>query len=162
MEISREGFRWMIYYDFRRELSQQECINQLNSVFGVEAPSNTTVFRWYREFNFGRRSLTDKFREGRPKSVVVPENIDAVEKMIREDRHVTYREIEATLGISMTSIHKILHEHLAVKKICSRWIPHNLKDAQKKARVDWCKEMLKEYNRGSSKAVYNIVTGDES
>jgi [histone H3]-lysine36 N-dimethyltransferase SETMAR len=49
-----------------------------------------------------------------------------------------------------------------VKKICSRWIPHNLTTAQKDARVNWCKEILKKYNGGASKAVYNIYTGDES
>ena len=53
-----------------------------------------------------------------------------------------YTEIEASLGISSTSIHSILHEHLAVKKICSRWIPHNLTIAAKEVRVDFCKEML--------------------
>jgi len=65
----------------------------------------------------------------------VPENIDAVRELIKQDRHVTYREIEASLDISMTSIYKILHEHLAVKKICSCWIPHNLTIAQKKAQL---------------------------
>ena len=39
---------------------------------------------------------------------------------------------EASLGISATSIHSILHEHLAVKKICFRWLPHNLTNAQKR------------------------------
>ena len=67
-------------------------------------------------------SLQDEFREGRPNSVVVPETIDAVSQLILQDRHV----IETTLGISGTSIHSILHEDLTVKKICSRWIPHNL------------------------------------
>ncbi|GFT58701.1 putative DD34D transposase [Nephila pilipes] len=100
--------------------------------------------------------------QGRPKSVVVPEKINAVRELIKQDRHVTYREIEASLDISMTSINKILHEHLSVKKICSRLIPHNLTNAQKKARVDWCKEMLEKYIQGTSKAVYNIYTGDES
>ena len=51
----------------------------------------------------------------------------------KQDRHVTYREIETTLGISETSINSILHEHLTVKKISSRWIPHNLSIAQKNA-----------------------------
>ena len=54
---------------------------------------------------------------------VVPETIDAVRQLILQDRHVTYREIETTLGISGTSIHSILHEHLTVQKIGSRWIP---------------------------------------
>ena len=90
------------------------------------------------------------------------ENIDAVQKLIMQDRHVTYCEIETTLGISSTSIYKILHDHLAVKKVCSRWISHNLTKSQKDARVDWCKQMLKKYNGGASKDVYKIVTGDES
>ena len=98
----------------------------------------------------------------RPTSAVVPENIDAVHELIKNDRHVTYREIEASLDISMTSINKILHEHLHVKKVCSRWIPHNLTIAQKEARVDWCKKMLKKFAQGASKAVYNVCTGDES
>ena len=79
-----------------------------------------------------------------------------------QDRHVTYCEIEATLGISSTSIYEILLEHLAVKKSFSRWIPHNFPKAQKDARVDWCKQMLKKYDVSASKDVYKIVTGDES
>ena len=159
MELTREHFRAIIFHNFRRGLSRQECIDELKSLYGDEAPSYSTVKNWFNEFNRGRRSLED---EGRPKTVVVPENIDAVRELIMQDRHVTYREIEASLGISSTSIHSILHGHLAVKKVCSRWIPHNLTVAQKKARVDWCKEILKKYNRGVSKDVYKIVTGDES
>ncbi|GBP29930.1 hypothetical protein EVAR_18410_1 [Eumeta japonica] len=50
--------------------------------------------------------LTDEFKEGRPKSDIVPQNIDAVRELMMQDRHVTYREIKTSLGISMTSIHK--------------------------------------------------------
>ena len=32
----------------------------------------------------------------------------------------------------------------------------------KKARVNWSKDMLQKYDRGASKHVYGIVTGDES
>ena len=57
--------------------------------------------------------------------VVVPENINAVLEVTIQDRHITYREIEASLGISSTSIHSVLH--LAKKYACSRWIPESLK-----------------------------------
>ncbi|GFU29957.1 hypothetical protein NPIL_478271 [Nephila pilipes] len=162
MELNREHFRAIIFHNFRRGLSRQECFDELNSLYSDKAPSYSTVKNWYNEFNRGRCSIQDESRAGRPKSVVVPEKINAVRELIKQDRHVTYREIEASLDISMTSINKILHEHLSVKKICSRWIPHNLTNAQKKARVDWCKEMLEKYIQGTSKAVYNIYTGDES
>ena len=83
------------------------------------------VYWWYGEYNRGRSSLKDEFREGRTKSVVVPEAIDAVRQLILQDRNGTYHEIVTTLCISGTSIRSILHEHLTVKKICSRWMPQN-------------------------------------
>nr|XP_012227307.1 PREDICTED: uncharacterized protein LOC105675080 [Linepithema humile] len=82
--------------------------------------------------------------------------------MIEINNRCTYRTIQASLGIGMTQIRTILHDHLAVRKLCARWIPHNLTQAQKKARVDWCKKMLKKFDRGQAKSVYDIVTGDES
>ena len=75
--------------------------------------------------------MEEEFRGGHPKSVVVTETSDAVRQQILQDRHVTYREIETTLGISGASRHSILHEHLTAKNICSYWIPHNLSIAQK-------------------------------
>ena len=119
MELNREHFCAIIFYNFRRGLNQQQCIDELNSVYGDEAPSRTSVYRWYFEFNRCRSLLQGEFREGCPKLVVVSETIDAARQLILQDRHATYREIDTTLGISGTSIHSILHEHLTVKKICS-------------------------------------------
>ncbi|XP_037941999.1 uncharacterized protein LOC119674914, partial [Teleopsis dalmanni] len=132
MKLTREHFRAIIFHNFRRGLSRQECIDELKSLYGDEPPSYSTVKNCFNEFNRGRRLLNDEFRERRPKTAVVPENIEAVSELIMQDRHVTYREIEASLGISPTITHSILHEHLAVRKVCSRWIPHNLIIAQKK------------------------------
>ena len=79
MELNREHFRAIIFYNFQRGLTQQQCLDELNSIFGDEAPSRTSVvYRWYGEFNRGRSSLQDEFREDRPKTVVVPETIEAV------------------------------------------------------------------------------------
>ena len=41
-------------------------------------------------------------------------------------------------------------------------MPHNSIIAQKRARVEWCNEMLEKYDRGAAKDVYKIVKGDES
>jgi len=162
MNLSREHFRAMIFYDFKKSLTPLQCFESLNSVFGDEAPSQRTVYEWYANFKRGRVELCDESCEGRPATAVIPENIDAVCNLLQEDHHTTYREIKAHLGIGMTQIKTILHDHLGVRKLCARWIPHNLTEAQKKARVKWSKEMLKKYDYGRSKAVYDIVTGDES
>ncbi|CAH2010418.1 unnamed protein product [Acanthoscelides obtectus] len=101
MELNRKSFRAIMYYNFQRQLSQQECSAGLLS-----------------------------------------ENVDAVRKLIIEDRHVTYREIEASLKISKISIQKILLEELGVRKLVSRWLPHLLTDEQKADSVNWCQKRL--------------------
>lgn len=104
----------------------------------IKLPSVATVKRWYNEFRNCRRSLS-KDREGRPKSVML-ENLEINDARIQEeeDRHVTFSEIETCLGISITSIGKILYEHFC-KEICSRWISPNLTKVPKNARINWCK-----------------------
>ncbi|CAH1975670.1 unnamed protein product [Acanthoscelides obtectus] len=162
MALNREHFRAITYYNFQRQLSQQECAAELLTVFGNEAPHQSIISRWYGEFKRGRVSLSDDPRVGAPKTAVIQENFDAVRKLIIEDGHVTYREIEASLKISNTSVQKISHEELGVRKLVSRWIPHLLTEEQKAARVNWCQKTLDLFNSGNSKNVYCIVSGDES
>ena len=130
MEISRENFRAMIFYDYKCNLTLKQCIDRLYLAFGDKAPSNRTVYNWFTEFQHGRTLLSDEFREGRPSTFVVVTNVDAVRKIIERDRHITYREIQVSLGIAMKAIHTILHDHLSVRKLCSSWIPHNLTEVQ--------------------------------
>lgn len=132
MELMRENFRSMIHYDFRCGLTQQQSIERLVSAFGDEAPSKSTVQRWFSEFNFGRSSLSHASGAGRPKTAVIQENIDAVQKLIEADRNVTYEEIHTSLGIGKSQIQKILHDELWVRKLISRWVPQNLSKQQKR------------------------------
>ena len=106
------------------------------AAFNNEAPSMTTIYRWFSEFQRGRVSLMDNVREGRPKSAVTQENINVVRQLITEDRHVTYREIQESLGIGMSQIQIILQQELGVQKLFSRWIPHQLFDERKTTCVD--------------------------
>lgn len=162
MNLSKENFRAIIFYNFRRGLTRLQCYEEIKSAFHDEAPCLRTVERWFSEFQHGNAILSDKSREGRPKSAFTEDNIVAVRQLILEDRHVTYREIEALLGISGTTIQKILHKELGVRKLVCRWIPHLLSDDHKAARVRWCKKTIQRFNRGDSNHVYDIISGDES
>ena len=46
--------------------------------------------------------------------------------------------------------------------VLSARTPVRKNDCSKKVRVDWCKEMFENYDRGASKDGYKIVTGNES
>lgn len=99
MELEKRDFRAMIFYDFKKGLKQEECLASLVNTFGERAPSRATVFNWFAEFKRGRQSLKDDAHTGRPATAVTAENIAAVERIVREDRRVTYTEIESRLGI---------------------------------------------------------------
>ncbi|GBP35643.1 hypothetical protein EVAR_33846_1 [Eumeta japonica] len=63
-------------------------------------------------------------------------------------------------GIAMSRVQSILHKRLGMKKLCSRWIPHNLTDAQKTDRVTSYNAMSTRFKEVASILVCNI-TGDE-
>ena len=69
---------------------------------------------------------------------MIPIHVDAVNKLIASVCHVTHDEIETSLNISRTREHSILHDHLKMKKVCSRWIPHSLSQADKDDRMRGC------------------------
>lgn len=162
MDLRREHFRAMILYDFKCRLKPDESYDRLQMAFMDEGPSKATVYRWYNEFKRGRPTLGDDERSGRPLTAVTEENVLAVKNLIQDNRRITYQEIQHILKIGSGSVHEILHSHLRVRRIVSRWVPHNLTDAQKQARVEWCRDMLNKFEAGSSRRVYDIVTGDES
>ena len=95
MELTREHFRVVIFYNFWRALLRQECIDELKSLYGDEAPSYSTVKPRFDEFSQGWCSLKENVCEGRPKTAVVSEKIDAV---VMQNRHVTFCEIEVLVG----------------------------------------------------------------
>lgn len=162
MELSRTHKRVMIYYDYKKGLTYDQSHESLVKAFGDEAPSLATVNRWYHEFQQGRPTFEDEPRAGRPHESVTPETILMVENLIRTHRNITYGEIQESLEIGASSVNSILHDHLGVRKLASRWIPHLLKPDQKQARIDWCKFMLKKFDQGASVQVQYIVTGDET
>ena len=72
-------------------------------------------------------------------TTVTPENVSKVESLIKKDLKMKYRNI---MKISSGSLTHILHDCLSVRK-CACWVAHNLREEQKRGRVDCCTHMLK-------------------
>lgn len=159
---SRNEIRTVLRYNFVRGLNIDQCLEEMTLALDDDCPHRTTIFRWYREFQRGNFTLEDSERPGRPRTSVTEENVTAVRKMLDENRRVTYQQIEDTLGLNAPAIRSILQDHLHVKKLCSLWVPHQLTEEQMTRRVTWCREMLKKFDKGQSRYVNNIVTGDET
>ena len=69
--------------------------------------------------------------------------------------------IPAITGRSQCSIHEIIHSHLKLKKVTSRWVPHELSEKNRQDRVNICKENLAFYKSGPGR-LCDILRGDET
>jgi len=73
------------------------------------------VYKWTRKFKNGISSVTDCPRPGQAHTVVKPEGIDAVEAILKENRHVTVNEIATHLDVSHGSAHRIVRDKKYLK-----------------------------------------------
>ncbi|GBP71570.1 hypothetical protein EVAR_42035_1 [Eumeta japonica] len=85
-----------------------------------------------------------------------PSDITAV-VIIRRDASTTP---SGPLTSIMFSVSNVLG--LGVRKLCTRWIPHNLTEARKLRHVNWCFETMQIFASGNSNSLYGIVTGDDT
>ena len=135
--------------------------NDLNLFAGDEAPSLRTVQRWCKSFKDGRQDIEDLSRLGRPIVETLPPNIDLVSNAIEQDPYITYDELEAETSLSRGTLERIIQDHLKLKKITSRWVPHELSAKNRQDRVRICQENLAMFEENKWR-LYDVVTGDES
>ena len=72
-------------------------------------------------------------------------------------------EIANAVGVSMGTAHIPLcvHDNLQFLKVCARWVPHALTQAQKSKKVQ-CTQLFYDFIRTDSRSLFEIVTGDET
>ncbi|KAM8704751.1 hypothetical protein ACLKA7_009240 [Drosophila subpalustris] len=139
-----------------------EAKTWLDKHYGVSAPGKSTICDWYSNFKRGRTSTEDSKRSGRPKEVIIPEIIRQVRQIVLTDRRVKVREIAETVGISTGSAVSILHDHLHMKKLNVKWVPHFLDIEQREKRVADSKFCLDMFNRNPSEFLRRYITMDET
>ena len=89
----------------------------LGKCYSDSTPSETTVKRRCAAF---KRDRIDTERSGHPNSAVFPENTKKFHKLVSADRKLKLWEIAEELKISEGSIFTIFHEHLSMRKLCSK------------------------------------------
>jgi histone-lysine N-methyltransferase SETMAR len=108
----------------------------MGTAYGQDCVSYPTVALWIRRFSNERESLEDDPRSGRPITAITQKNIDAIKDLVDEDPHISIDYMAAILDISHGSVDTILKQHLGLRKISSRWVPHSLTQEQRQRRVD--------------------------
>ena len=151
------------YIKIRSLLSdtQRNIHQDLVTVFGEEACSESTVKKWSLRFRGGRESIEDDPRMGQPVAATTPNNIALEAEMCDSDQHIKVEQLAGTLDLSTGSVHTILPKHLGMSKVCSRWVPHFLTKAQKENRLRMAKNLFEKYEYCDERRLSEICTGDE-
>jgi hypothetical protein len=102
-------------------LNAIDISKELGNVYLDSASSCRTVAKWEAELKDPKRGVEDAPLIGRSSTMIINENIKAVEQIVMRDRQISVRRVSNELGIPKTSGHKIMNDYLGMKKVSTRW-----------------------------------------
>ena len=92
-------------------------------MYGGKYFTRHAIHVWCKKFAAGRESVDEQ----RPERHVSTTDamIAAVDCLVRPDQHVSISDIVRHTSISRPSVHRIVHNHLKLRKVSARWVLFN-------------------------------------
>ena len=119
------------------------------------------IKRWYANFKRGHTDTNDAECSGHPNLAVVLENTKKLHKLVLANSKLKLHVIAEKLKISEGSVFTILHEHLSMRKLCSKRVPRLITVDQKQCvNNSECCLQLFQYNK--KEFLHKYVTMDET
>jgi histone-lysine N-methyltransferase SETMAR len=138
-----------------------EIKKTVDTVYGDKALKKTAIYAILKKVKAGEN--TDDQRHLNPKKRSrTPYIIAAVAASIEQDRRQSVKSLAAAHGVSVYTIHGILHKDLGLEKKSARWVPKLLSDEQKEERVRTSRACVAAVQSRSMAMLQNIVTMDET
>ncbi|CAF2813643.1 unnamed protein product [Rotaria sp. Silwood2] len=159
--MNKENFRFYIKVSTALNNPAGVIYDELYSVCHDQAPSYTTVTRWAKWFREGREEVEGEARSGRPVTETTSENNEQVRLLIDDDPCITIEEMQEQIGLSHSTVQRIITDHLNLEKVTARYIHKNLTDFQRAERVRRCQQNLAKFQEGTWR-LCDIITDDES
>lgn len=153
-------FRSVIRFLLLKGSGKKEIINQLQEVYGKEAPSKATIYNWIREFSSGRTSVFDASKSGRP--VEINEEItEKLKDIVTNERKITQMQLSERLNVCKRTV-QLLLEQMGIRKLCSRFVPRFLTAEMMARRKMACESNLRLLDAVGPNFLSNIITTDET
>ncbi|PNF28974.1 hypothetical protein B7P43_G15099, partial [Cryptotermes secundus] len=124
--------RSWIKIEYARGHTARQCHQGLQEACRESALPYRTVARWVKAFNEGCQNVADMHRPGHPS---VSEEVHALSALLESDQHHTIRELARETGLAHMTVLHFLKECLGMRKTASRWVLHDLMEAQAVADV---------------------------
>ena len=160
--MKKKEFRVVIKHFYFKGWNATQVKTELDETYSDSAPCFATVSNWINVLKRGRRSTEDELRPGGQKTATDEENVEKVRKILGTDKRMNIKEIAEALGISLGSVHFILHENLKMKELRAKWLPHLLNQGQKDAPVLALQRNLAKMSNNLSDFWCRFMTVDES
>lgn len=140
----------------------KETFRDLHRAWGDRTLSITQCQMWYKRFDWDPEHTTkDGPHTGRRRSQRTPQRIQELKTQVDHDRRQTVRQLGTAIGMSRTTVSRILRKDLTMKKLTPRLIPKLLTDEQKATRHRISTENLASLRRDRS-LFQRLIACDES
>jgi len=143
---------------FKLQKSPKETHETLKLVYGDATVAMKTVYKWFKWFHDGCKSVEDEERTGRPSTSKTQENDERISEMIWSNRWFTIREISEDVNISYGSIQNILTTDLNMRQVSAKFVPRVLMVEQKQQCLSVSLE-LHDCAASDSSFLGNVITG---
>ncbi|PNF43896.1 hypothetical protein B7P43_G02795 [Cryptotermes secundus] len=125
--------------------SGTETLEMLKTAYKDDAVGKTQVFEWFSHFKNGEMSIDDEPRSGRPSTAQTHENVEKIREIIEEDRRQTIEEIVELLGVTWSSVQRMLTEDLGMKRAAAKFVPRLLTAEQKQGSMEACSLSVRQF-----------------
>ena len=159
--MNQNKFRVLIKHCFLMGKNTVQAQQWLEKCYRENSLSKT-ICRLSADFKRGRTNTEDAERPGRSTEVATPENSKKILKIILSDRKVKLQEIADILKISKSTVFKVVHENLSMKKLYSKWVPRLLTAEQKENRIHVSERCLKLFTRNKKDFLSRYMTMNET
>lgn len=122
LKMDKLEYRAVIKFLTKEGKSPTEINARLHAVYGTNAPSFSTVKVWARNFKYGRETLDEDPRSGRPTDATGDDVVKRVEDLITKNDQMTKKQLAGMLKISSGSVLRILHDKLGLKWVRGHWV----------------------------------------
>ena len=153
--------RIFIKFAYLKGETAAEAHRQLKKYIGKNALAESTCRFWMKQFK-GQRFNVEESRGGNHnQSEDSEERINIVREAFDQSRAWSMKSLSHMTSIPQATVHRIVRQKLLMKKICRKWVPHELSESQREMRETYSKVNLKNFKQQKSR-LQHTITVDET
>ena len=130
-----EERRVCVKFCFKLGKTFTETFQMLQQAYGEDCLSHTQCHEWYQCFKWGRTSIEEDPKSGRPSTSMDDDHVEKVLAVIRQNRLPTVREVAEEAGICKSSCHLILTDKLKMHRVAAKFLQRILPEGSYPTRL---------------------------